>query len=165
VTDEDERPLAHLEPLTDKRRKLVHALVWGDGKRKTIQISQAPKAAGMSHEGARQALHDAKVQEAIRAESKVRRAVGLMGNLPALERVRDGSKNGLAVVAAVKALEMIGQQDSENAGQRATMGMVIVIPQQIAADQQIRQLAQGSAKPLICLDAVAMADEEQGEGP
>lgn len=141
-----DHPLAHLDGLTRKRRALLHALVW-EGR----NVRASAQAAGMSEQAAHLALRSRNFQAAMDGELKVRRRSARLGNIPALERVRDTSQNGLAVVAAAKALELIASEDDTGAaGNRAIPGIVIMI----GGEQQIAGLSQQQAKPLISLHDV-----------
>jgi hypothetical protein len=154
--DEQSFPSAHLEPLTPARRKLVHALVWlGLNNRK------AAKHAGCSEAALYQALHTDTFQKALDIELKVRRKSARVGNIPALERVRDSSKNALAVVAAVKTLELIAGEGEDTSRGQQVPGYVFVIEKR---GQQIADLAHQSHKPLIDLTPVGTSSDQRVSG-
>ena len=151
-----DHPLAHLDQLTRKRKAFLHALVW-----KGAKVPAAAEAAGFSEQAGYLALRDPKFSAALEAELKVRRKSSRLGNIPALERVRDESANSLAVVQAVKALEMIAGQDDDRPANAASSGYVIMIPGMFAADHPIADLAQVTGKPLIELQSVPVEREER----
>lgn len=153
----------HLAPLTERRRKLLHALVWLG-----LNNKRSAEAAGMSEVAAYEAFRAPTFQAALKAEMKVRRAYGRLGNIPALERIREESKNPMAVVAAVKTLEQIADDGPQQAsGERP--GYVIAISDSLLArlgpGAQIARQGAHEDKPLIehepiGRDLVQRADED-----
>jgi hypothetical protein len=91
----------------------------------------------------------------------VRRKSARVGNIPALERVRDSSKNALAVVAAVKTLELIAGEGEDTSRGQQVPGYVFVIEKR---GQQIADLAHQSHKPLIDLTPVGTSSDQRVSG-
>lgn len=154
---------AHLAPLTPARRRLIHAFVWLG-----LNNREAAKYAGISEAALYQALHTSTFQHALKTELKVRRTNARLGNIPALERIRDNSENAMAVVAAVKTLEQIADDGPQQAsGERP--GYVIAISDSLLArlgpGAQIARQGAHEDKPLIehepiGRDLVQRADED-----
>lgn len=136
--ERDQLP-SHLEPLTQKRRALLRALIW-DG----LNVADAARQSGMSENGAHIAIRSPTFQQAVTEERKVRRQAARLGNLPALERIRDQSSNPQAVVQAVKVIEAIASVDDTHASAGAAKaGIVIVIGQQAPQMADLRNEAAG----------------------
>jgi hypothetical protein len=91
-----------------------------------LSFIEAANLAGVKPDVMRRYLDRADVRALLRAERRVFRDAICAGNEGALRRVRDTSPNGMATVAAVRALEQIDDADPPNRSQ-ATPGVTIII--------------------------------------
>jgi len=92
---------------------------------KPIDFIEAAKIVGLKPDVMRRHLDRADVRALLLGERRAFRAAVCASNEMALRRVRDTSANGMATVAAVRALEQIDESDPPDRG--ATPGVVIVI--------------------------------------
>jgi hypothetical protein len=92
-------------------------------------ILAAAAHAGMKHYELRRQLGKPHVRQYGFTQRQIAIEAFCLGSPAALSKVRDESENGMAVVAAVKAGEMlkIGAIEAEAAGQRRLPGLQIVI--------------------------------------
>lgn len=125
---------AHLDCLTRKQRAFVEAMVWHG-----LQFKECREKANISESYAYLLLHDPLVLEAMKRERQVLKASAGTRNIHALMKVRDESRNHLAVVQAVKAIEEMTSEESVSAGSKR-VGIVIMIGDQ----QPTRLLPDGS---------------------
>ena len=92
-------------------------------------LEAAAKAAGLTTYRLREALKKSYVRRYLYHEKQVLLDAVCAGNPLALKQVRDFSENGMAVVAAAKAIEQMRQETQEVTGgiARPTPGLTIVI--------------------------------------
>jgi hypothetical protein len=102
-------------------------------------IVAAAAHAGMKHYELRRQLGKPHVRQYGFAQRQVAIEAFCLGSPAALSKVRDESENGMAVVAAVKAGEMlkIGAIEAEAAGQRRAPGLQIVIVQRDGSQELV----------------------------
>lgn len=108
-----------VRPIPANVRQACGLMVYGrddDEDCKPLDMIEAAKAAGMKPDVFRRWLDRANVRAYLMAERRTFRAAICAGNEGALQRIRDKSANGMAVVASVRALE---QLDEEGTGGRA----------------------------------------------
>jgi hypothetical protein len=119
-------------PIPQKIRDAIVLMVYGradDPDCRALPCLEAGRECGIKPDVMRKYLDRSDVRRLLMAERRAFRAAVCAGNEGALQRVRDKSANGMATVAAVRALE---QLDDENApGARGVVpqapGFVIVI--------------------------------------
>src|SRR6516165_7836504 len=98
-------------------KNCIHLMVWGDDANPDalpVDLIAACAAAGVKPYRMRRYLDRPAVIAHLRAEHRKFREVVCCGNTAALRKVRDCSPNGMAIVAATRALD--GMQ-AEEAGQ------------------------------------------------
>jgi hypothetical protein len=94
-------------------RQACGLMVYGrddDEDCKPLDMIEAAKAAGMKPDVLRRWLDRANVRAYLMAERRTFRAAICAGNEGALQRIRDKSANGMAVVASVRALEQLDEE-------------------------------------------------------
>jgi hypothetical protein len=115
----------------------------------------------MTEQAAYEAFRTPSFQHALKTEMKVRRAASRAGNLPALERIRNSSKNPMAVVAAAKVIEQIACDGPQQAnGERP--GYVIAIPEHLM--DRIGAAAQGARLPHVHSNALELQANVPADG-
>lgn len=115
-------PDGHLLVLSRRQQTFVKEVVWGG----LSQLETARRLA-IPDSTAFRWMRLPTILGAIKAEEKVLRSSARIGNIHALQRVRDTSDNSLAVVQAVKALEQLADQEQGTAAPGQSRGYVIVI--------------------------------------
>jgi hypothetical protein len=128
ITHKAPRNLAH-QTVTPKLAEALRLMVH-NGKR----IDHAAQSVGLTTKRIRDALDLPHVQAFVRRERKVRLEGVLLGNITALERIREG--DGAAAVSAIKLLEEMGNPLSHVAGTVAasTPGVTINIVNALPAN-------------------------------
>src|SRR6516165_2332889 len=107
-------------PIPADVKAVIHLMVWGDDANPDalpLDLIAACAAAGVAPYRMRRYLDRPGVIAHLRAEHRKFREVVCCGNTAALKKVRDRSENGMAVVAATRALD--GSQ-AEDAGRAST---------------------------------------------
>ena len=108
----DKRP----RPIPAKIKAVCHFLVWGDDDPdKPLDLIPACQAAGVTPFVMRRYLDRPAVIAHLRAEHRKFREVVCSGNTAALRKVRDTSENGMAIVAATRALDGMQGEDAARA--------------------------------------------------
>lgn len=100
-------------PIPANVRQAIGLMVYGrddDEDCKALDLIEAAKAAGMKPHVLRRWLDRSNVRAYLLAERRTFRAAVCAGNEAALQKVRDKSPNGMAVVASVRALEQIDEE-------------------------------------------------------
>jgi hypothetical protein len=94
-----------------------------------IALADAAKEAGLTTRSARTYLGRPNVIRYLREEKAAMLEAARVGNIPALVKVRSDGSNQMAVVAAVRQLETMGQTvaDERGGSQRFSPGLVIQI--------------------------------------
>ena len=100
--------------VTGKLALAISAMVWEGSCR-----PEAAKAAGLKDHSLREALRKPHVKAFYRAQLEVLRTSERARNIHALARIRDQDQNKMAAVAAVKALEQIGDDPGRENKRRA----------------------------------------------
>jgi hypothetical protein len=120
--------------VTGKLRTALDLMVWSGKKR-----VDAAQEAGLADSSLRSALRKAHVLQHYNAELKALRTSLRAKNVHRLDTIADDSKNDMARVAAVKALEIIIEQADEHTGRgAATMpGLQIIIVQPAPVPREI----------------------------
>jgi hypothetical protein len=110
--------------VTGKLKTALDAMVWDNLKRK-----DAAEKAGLADSSLRFAFRKPHVMAYYHAELKALRDNLRAHNVHRLDKIADGSKNDMARVAAVKALELISDQADERTrpGSQLLPGLRIVI--------------------------------------
>lgn len=125
------RELKRPRPIPQKVRRAIELMVYGkddDEDCAPLDFIEAAKLAEVAPDHMRRYLDRAEVRALLRRERRVFREAICAGNEDALRRQRDGSKNGMVVVAAVRALEMLDTEEGQRPGSdRPTPGVVIRI--------------------------------------
>jgi hypothetical protein len=102
-----------VRPIPANVRQACGLMVYGrddDPDCKALDMIEAAKAAGMKPDVFRRWLDRSNVRAYLMAERRTFRSAVCAGNESALQRVRDKSPNGMAVVAATRALEQIDEE-------------------------------------------------------
>lgn len=94
---------------------------------------KAATQAGLTVRTMRLALQRPHVIAYLKARREVFRVNACAGNIHRLVKVADSDRNAMAVVAAVKAMEQIGELEAATGGRSALPGLQIVIIQSPAA--------------------------------
>ena len=101
-------------PIPSDVKAVIHLMVWGDDANPDalpLDLIAACAAAGVKPYRMRRYLDRPAVIAHLRAEHRKFREVVCSGNAAALRKVRNTSENGMAIVAAVRALD--GMQAEE----------------------------------------------------
>ena len=101
-------------PIPADVKAVIHLMVWGDDANPDalpLDLIAACAAAGVKPYRMRRYLDRPAVIAHLRAEHRKFREVVCCGNAAALQKVRDTSENGMAIVASVRALD--GMQTEE----------------------------------------------------
>jgi hypothetical protein len=108
--------------------------------------ADAAKAAGMTDHGLREAMKKPHVKRYYSEGLDVLRTSARARNIFALERVRDTSDNGMAVVSAAKALEGLAADEESRPTIKEIPGLqiVIVAPGASVAAKTINAVSSGS---------------------
>jgi hypothetical protein len=109
------RELKRPRPIPRTVRDAIVLMVYGkldDPDCKPLDFIEAAKLAGIKPDVMRRYLDRAEVRILLRNERRAFRDAICAGNEGALRRVRDKSANGMATVAAVRALEQIDEVDA-----------------------------------------------------
>jgi hypothetical protein len=117
-------PAKHREPVIPAKMKiLIEELLHVD------DLKAAAEKAGLSTYWARRYLRRPNILRYFREEKAAMLEAVRAGNIPALVKVRTDSSNGMAVVAAVRQLEAMGQTVAEETGaqSRTRPGLQIII--------------------------------------
>ena len=99
-------------------KAVVHLMVWGDDADPNalpLDLIAACAAAGVQPYRMRRYLDRPGVIAHLRAEHRKFREVVCSGNTAALRKVRDTSENGMAIVAATRALDGMQGEDAARA--------------------------------------------------
>jgi hypothetical protein len=114
-------------PIPADVKAVVHLMVWGDDANPDalpLDLIAACASAGVKPYRMRRYLDRPSVIAHLRAEHRKFREVVCCGNAAALQKVRNTSENGMAIVAAVRALD--GMQ-TEDGGRIDTVSPGIVL--------------------------------------
>jgi hypothetical protein len=125
-------------------RKAIELMVW-EGHRR----DDAAKAVGMLPKSLYNAFRKHHVRQHYREQLQVLRTSEMARNIHALIRIRDQDENKMAAIAAVKALEKMGDDDMPPAVSRQVAPGVVVV---------IEAAPQGGPRPLI--EATALPRRE-----
>lgn len=131
-------------PVPKAVRDMLKIMVYGkadDPNCQPLTFIEAAKECGIKPDVARRYLDRADVRSLLMAERRIFRAAICASNEAALERVKRTSANGMCVVAAVRALEHLEEDETRHRGGPAqTPGMILSIVthvHQAAAPQTI----------------------------
>jgi hypothetical protein len=122
-------------PIPADVKRVIHLMTWGaddaDPDALPLDLIAACAAAGVKPYRMRRYLDRPSVIAHLRAEHRKFREVVCCGNTAALRKVRNTSENGMAIVAAVRALdgsqaEDVGRADAPTAG--VTIRIVTAAP-------------------------------------
>jgi hypothetical protein len=148
------REPAKPKPIPAPIRGMIRLMVYGrpdDPNCAPVPLLEAGRQCGVSPDQARKYLDRANVRQLLMAERRAWRAAISAGNEGALQRVRDKSSNGMATVAAVRALEQL--EEGNTVGARGQIpqvpGFVIVLQQRVEAPP--------NAAPGIVIEGTAIA--------
>jgi hypothetical protein len=114
LTASGSRDLKRPRPIPRTVRDAIVLMVYGkldDADCKPLDFVEAAKLAGIKPDVMRRYLDRGEVRVLLRNERRAFRDAICAGNEGALQRVRDKSANGMATVAAVRALEQIEDAD------------------------------------------------------
>jgi hypothetical protein len=118
-------------PIPKAVKDAVTLMVYGrpdDPDGRPLDFVGAGKVCGIRPDVMRRWLDKPTVRALIHAERRAFRAAICAGNELALQRVRDKSENGMAVIGSVRALEQIDDAEEMRPAARQTIpGFVIVI--------------------------------------
>jgi hypothetical protein len=132
LTASGSRELKRPRPIPRRVRDVITLMVYGrldDEDCKPLDFIEAAKIAGLKPDQMRRWLDRAPVRALLRSERQAFRAAICAGNEQALQRVRDKSLNGMATVAAVRALEQIDETEPRNRGADVSPHLTIQIIQ------------------------------------
>ena len=114
-----------------KVREAVRLMVYGrldDPDCAPVGFIEAAKIVEIKPDVMRRSLDRADVRALLMGERRAFRAAVCAGNELSLRRVRDCSANGMATVAAVRALEQLDEADAPHrSGNQRTPGVTIII--------------------------------------
>ena len=151
------RELKRLRPIPKAVRDAVNLMVYGrldDPDCRPLDFIEAAALASIKPDVMRRYLDRGDVRALLRRERRAFREAICAGNEGALQRVRDKSANGMATVAAVRALEQIEEADLiRGQGMRQTPGIVINI---LSRADTVSEPA-----PVTTIDAQLIAEPER----
>lgn len=130
ATTSGPREPAKPQPIPRAVKAAIHAMIYGlesDPDGRPLDLASAARAVGIAGYRLRRWLHKPNVVSYLRAQRRLFREQVCCGNESALKRVRETALNGMAVVAAVRALEQIDSEDRGTAGANASPGITIRI--------------------------------------
>jgi hypothetical protein len=148
LTASGSRELKRPRPIPRRVRDVITLMVYGradDEDCKSIDFIEAAKLVGLHPDQMRRWLDRADVLALLRRERKACRAAINAGNPRALQRVRDKSKNDMAVVASVRQLEMSDQADLH--GPAVTSPHMTIVIQQAPASPNPKIIDHEPAPP------------------
>ena len=102
-------------PIPVDVKRVIHLMTWGDDANPDalpLDLIAACAAAGVKPYRMRRYLDRPGVIAHLRAEHRKFREVTCCGNAAALQKVRNTSENGMAIVAAVRALDGMQGEDA-----------------------------------------------------
>ena len=105
-------------PIPADVKNCIHLMIWGDDANPDalpLDLIAACAAAGVKPYRMRRYLDRPSVIAHLRAEHRKFREIVCSGNTAALRKVRDTSENGMAIVAATRALDGMQTEDSGRA--------------------------------------------------
>lgn len=144
--DPEKRP----RPLPRGVRDMIAFMVRGDPADedcRPLDFIEAGKLAGYKPDRARLWLDRGDFRTALRAERKAFREAVCAGNEGALQRVRDGSKNGMVVVHAVRTLEHLADEEpTRHPGAPMVPGFAILVVAAPGAAVSSAQTIDGTAR-------------------
>jgi hypothetical protein len=119
-------------------------------------LQAAAAHAGMRTSELRREMGKAHVRRYALAERQIALEAFCLGSPAALAKVRDQSENGMAIVAAVKAGELLqqGALAAEATAQKRQPGLQIVIVQQDGS----KQIVAGPAPPMLDITPATAAE-------
>jgi hypothetical protein len=139
-------------PLPKRVRAMISLMVCGDPSKddaRPLDFTAAGRKVGMRPDTARRWLDRGDFRSALRAERRAFRDSLCAGNEAALARVRDRSRNHMAVVRSVIALEQLDDVESARAGSvPRSPGLVIHIHQAPSVTPQVRTIEHDAPVPL-----------------
>lgn len=118
-----------------------------------LDIAEACRDANLKADSMRKALCKPHVLAYMRAQREVLRASMSGRNILTLAEVRDQTGNAMARVAAVKALEQLGDDPNKPTGNASVPGLVVVIGSSLMPHERAIE-----AKPLKSLNAGPIDD-------
>jgi hypothetical protein len=130
VTASGTRELKRPRPIPRTVRDVIALMVFGavdDPDSKPVAWIDAAKTVGIKPDVMRRYFDRADVRALLRSERRAFREMVCSGNEGALQRIRDKSSNGMAVVASVRALEQIEAEAEQRPAGNQTPGVTIVI--------------------------------------
>jgi len=121
-------------PIPRAVRDAINLMVFGkmdDADCAPLDFIEAAKLSGIKPDVMRRYLDRPSVRALLRAERRAFRDAICAGNELALRKVRDQSRNGMASIAAVRALEQLDEQDHGRPGDsdKQMPGLTIIIEQ------------------------------------
>jgi hypothetical protein len=153
------RELKRPRPIPRTVRDAIVLMVYGkldDPDCKSLDFIEAAKLAGIKPDVMRRYLDRAEVRILLRNERRAFRDAICAGNEGALRRVRDKSANGMATVAAVRALEQIADVNDARP-QHVSPGITIRIVNAAPAPAPVTTI---DAKPIAAIEDVPQLDTE-----
>jgi len=130
VTASGSRELKRPRPIPRTVRDVITLMVYGavdDPDSKPVAWIDAAKTVGIKPDVMRRYFDRADVRALLRAERRAFREMVCSGNEGALQRIRDKSSNGMAVVASVRALEQIEAEAEQRPAGNQVPGVTIRI--------------------------------------
>jgi hypothetical protein len=118
------------QPIPRKVRSALDLMVYGmpdDEDCRPLDFSEAARECGVAPDIMRRWLDRANVRAYLLAARRTFRAAICAGNEGALQRIRDKSANGMAVVASVRALEQLDEETNARPTNSQTPGITIVV--------------------------------------
>jgi hypothetical protein len=137
------RELKRPRPIPKAVRAAITVMVYGkldDHDCAPLDFIEAGKLAGIKPDVMRRYLDRADVRALLRSERRAFREAVCAGNELALRRQRDFSKNGMVVVASVRALEQMEAEATARPANSVIPGVCIVITQPAPPPPPDRQM-------------------------
>jgi hypothetical protein len=154
--------LSRPRPIPKKVREAIRLIVYGrldDPDCKPLDFIAAAKIVGLQPDQMRRHLDRADVRALLLAERRAFRAAICGSNELALRRVRDKSANGMATVAAVRALEQIDEADPSGGPTAQRPGVTIII----GAPAPALQPPTIDVRPVVTIEHQGPHRDEHGE--
>jgi hypothetical protein len=130
LTAAGSRELKRPRPIPTRVKTAITLMVYGrpdDIDATPPDFIEAARLVGLKPDQMRRWLDRGEVRALLRTQRQAHRAAICAGNEAALRKVRDKSLNGMATVAAVKALEQIDEAEPRNRGADVSPRLTIVI--------------------------------------
>jgi hypothetical protein len=132
LTSSGSRELKRPRPIPKHVREMIRLMIYGrpdDPDGKPVDFIEAGRQCGIQPDNARKWLDRPDVIKLLRSERRAFREAICAGNEKALQKVRDTSENGMAVIGSVRTLEQLNEEDAEKMGRgrQQVPGLSIVI--------------------------------------